>query len=341
MKFKNILWIILMIIFITLAYLLFDRGFNVKTKVIVNYEENSDVIYKVYLKDNDIYNKDYLNMNEKYISKLVDKIDIDFKYNSLFDKDINGYYEYRVDAKIITYKDDINDIIWTKDYQILNNKVNVLDKNNFRNISIDDKVSIDYNLYKDELFKYNKSYGIDLYGYLEVSFIIDEHINFKEISNEVLDNRNIKVIIPLSYDMFRIDVNNDNNKIGNYSDFSKRENINYLLLIMGSISLSLGISFFALIVRDIIISSKKRNVYSGELRKILRDNSSILVKVKKFYNKKKYNLIYLDSFQELLDVYKKVKNPISYREVKKGHEVIFLMTNDDDAWIYRLVNDKK
>ena len=125
MKFKNILWIILMIIFITLAYLLFDRGFNVKTKVIVNYEEKSDVIYKVYLKDNDIYNKDYLNMNEKYISKLVDKIDIDFKYNSLFDKDINGYYGYRVDSKIITYKDNINDIIWTKDYQILNNKVNV------------------------------------------------------------------------------------------------------------------------------------------------------------------------------------------------------------------------
>ena len=73
MKIKNVLWIIMMTFFITLAYLLFDRGLNVRTKFLVNYQENNDVIYKVFLHKNDIYNKDYLDMDERYISSLVDE----------------------------------------------------------------------------------------------------------------------------------------------------------------------------------------------------------------------------------------------------------------------------
>ena len=341
MKIRKILWIIMMIIFITLAYLFFDRGLNVGTKIFVNYKEKSDVVYKVYLHKNDIYNNEYLGMNDEYIAKLVDNIDINFKYNSIFDKDISGYYSYKTDGRLITYKNDINDILWTKDYQIKNNRVVVLDKNDFRNIIIDDNIIVDYDKYREELNKFKKNYEIDINGYLEVSFIIEEHLNFKNISDEVKDKKIIKINIPLSNDIFNIDTNNDNNRNGNYSDMSKREDVNYLLLVFGSICLSIGISFFALILRDIIINTRSNNAYSRELKKIIKENDSILVKVKGFYNKKKYNLIYLDSFDEMLNVYKKFKNPISYREIKKGEETIFLMTNLDDAWIYRLVNDKK
>ena len=96
MKIKNIMYMLLMIIFIFFAYILFDRGINVRTKKIVNYQEDSNVIYKVYLHENDIYNKEYLNMNERYISKMVDNINVEFNYNSLYDHDINGYYSYLV-----------------------------------------------------------------------------------------------------------------------------------------------------------------------------------------------------------------------------------------------------
>ena len=78
MKVRNILYIILMFIFIVLAYLFFDRGLNAKTKIYVTYQEKSDISYKVYLKENDIYDKKYLNMNERYITSLVDYIDINY-----------------------------------------------------------------------------------------------------------------------------------------------------------------------------------------------------------------------------------------------------------------------
>ena len=92
----------------------------------------------------------------------------------------------------------------------------------------------------------------------------------------------------------------------------------------------------ALTIRNMILSYKKTSDYQKELRMILKDYSDIIVEVKRFYNKKKYNLIYVDTFKELMDVYNKVGNPISYREVKKDKEAIFIIIDDDNAWIYRL-----
>ena len=42
-----------------------------------------------------------------------------------------------------------------------------------------------------------------------------------------------------------------------------------------------------------------------------------------------------------MDVYNKIKSPITYREVKKNMETIFLITDGDNAWIYRMINEKR
>ncbi len=338
MKFKNILYIIFMVIFIAFAYLLFDRGINIKTKKIVNYQEDSDVIYKVYLKDNDIYSEKYLNMNERYITDMVDYIALEFNYNSLFDKDINGYYSYIVTGNLVAYEDDITDSLWEKEYTLLPLKANVLDQNELRQINIDDKLTIDYNKYRDEIAKFKKDYHIDIRGYLEVIIKIKTDLSFSDITKNYEENKEIKLIVPLSYETFKISITNDNNKVDNYYAFSKKERVNYLLILMGLFSLSIGLSFLALTIRNMIKATKKSFDYQKELTKILTEYSDIIVLVKRFYNKKKYNLIYVDSFKELMDVYKRVGNPISFKEIKKNEEALFVMIEDDNAWIYKMVN---
>ena len=336
MKVRNVIYIILMVIFTVFAYFLFDRGFNVKTKIVVNYQEKSDLNYRVYLHDNDIYNREYLGMNDKYISKLVDNIMIDFNYNIMFDKDISGYYTYKVVGTLVAYQDDITDSLWEKEYVLLNDQTNVLNANDLKSIEIKDGINIDYDKYQDELNKFKQDYDIDVSGYLMVKVIIKENIDFFGIDKVVEDTKEMKMIIPLSYDTFKINVINDNNTVDKIYDFSKKEPVNYLLLIIGAFSLSLGISFLALTIRNMVLSYRKTSDYQKELRMILKDYGDIIVEVKRFYNKKKYNLIYVDTFKELMDVYDKVGNPISYREVKKGQEAIFIIIDDDNAWIYRL-----
>ena len=340
MKFRNILYIVFMIFFITLSYILIDRGINVKTKRIVNYQEDSDVIYKVYLHDNEIYNKKYLNMNEKYITELVDYIDLEFDYNSLYSSDINGYYSYTVMGNLVAYEDKITDTLFEKEYTLMDTKTVVLNQNKTKEININDRLLIDYDKYINELKKFNDTYNIDVLGYLDVIVKINQNIQFTGIDKVNEDEKIMRLMIPLSYDTFKINVYNDNHNLDSFYDFSKKERVNYLLILFGLFSLSIGLSFLALTIRNMIIASKSGFNYQKELKKILDENSEIIVNVKRFYNKKKYNLIYVDSFKELMDVYKKVGNPISFREVKKDKEAIFLMTEDDNAWIYRMLNNK-
>ena len=151
----------------------------------------------------------------------------------------------------------------------------------------------------------------------------------------------MSLIIPLSYDTFRITVNNDNNKVDKYHNFNKRNNVNYVLVIIGSIMLAFAISFMALVIREIVNNTSSKTKYMRELNSILKEYDQIIVKVKRFYNKKKYNFIYVDSFKELLDAYYKIENPICFREIKKNEEAMFMMIDEDSAWIYQMRRGKK
>ena len=219
-------------------------------------------------------------------------------------------------------------------------KANVLDANNIREINVNDSFSIDYDKYRDELLNFKKNYNIDVIGYLDVTINIKNNLQFREITKVDEKNKEIKLIIPLSYDTFKINIENDKHNLGSYYDFSKKEKVNSFLMILGAFSLSIGLSFLALTIRNMIIASKEGFNYQKELTKILEEHSDIIVNVKRFYNKKKYNLIYVDSFKELMDVHSRVGNPISFREVKKNEEAIFLMTEEDNAWIYKMTSKK-
>ena len=332
MKIKNVLYIVFMFIFIILAYFLIDRGVNTRTKIFVNYQDNSKVIYKVFLDDNN-----YMNMGERYTSDKVKYIDFEYDFKTLFSSKVNGYYSYNIDCNFVVYNDNVEDIIYQKRYILLNDKVETLN-NNGNTININSNVNVDYNKYKEELNKISKEYDKDVNGYLELRFNIFESLNFNGMDNTKEDNKQIKTIIPLGYDTFKINVVNNKENLDNYYDFSKKQSVNYLLMILGAFSLSLGISFLALVIRDLFVIYRNENKYKRELKEIFNEYGDIIVSVKRFYNKKKYNLIYVDSFKELMDVYDKVGNPISYREVNKNHESIFLLMDGDNAWIYRMIN---
>ena len=334
MKFKSILYIFLMTIFLVFAYLLLNSGINAKTKVYVNYKNESDVIYKVYLKDS----KNPLGMNDRYTASLVDKINLNFKVNSTFSESVNGFYRYNIEGILVIYTDDITDSLYQKKHILLSDIVNPLNNNN-NFVNMEQDIDIFLNEYEEKIKKIAEEYNEDVNGYFEVRFNALESLNFNDINNTKELTNQIKVIIPLNHDKFKINVVNDKKRVDSYYDFSKRQPVNYLLMLLGSLSFSIGIAFLSLVVRNMIILYKKENKYNKELKGILKTHANIIVNVKKFYNKKKYNLIYVTSFQELMDVYNKVGNPISFKEIKKNNKAIFLLIEDNNAWIYKMNRD--
>ena len=320
MRFRDFVYIICMFLFAILAYFLFERGFHVKTKMAVDYQTSSNLSYRVYLKDNEDYQGKYQKMNERYLSSLVSNISFDFNYQKVYSKDMSGYYSYDVVGVLHAYQEDITDDVWTKEYKIIDNNTAVINQNNVKIISIEDRAIVNYEKIKNDLTLFSKKYNLDLRGYLEVYFTFKENLNFSGIDKVMSDEDGMMAIIPLSYDTFKINLKNDINGINSYYDFSTREDVNYFLMILGAFSLSLAISFLALVIREMVMSADGKIIYIRELKKILTEHDDKIVKIKRLYNKKKYNLIYVDSFEELLDVYNNIGNPISYKEVRKNEE---------------------
>ena len=96
-----------------------------------------------------------------------------------------------------------------------------------------------------------------------------------------------------------------------------------------------------MVARQFKIIYDRQSKYSRELKRIISKYDDCIVRVKRLYVKKKYNLIYVDSFDELMDIYKKKNKMISFKEIKPGSYALFVIIDDDNAWIYRLCLENK
>jgi hypothetical protein len=115
--------------------------------------------------------------------------------------------------------------------------------------------------------------------------------------------------------------------------------MNIVFIIIGAFCFSVCVALFLLIVKQFIIIYSDESDYYKRLREILLTNDSSIIRVNKLYVNKKYNLIYLDSFNDLIDICNNKNKMISFKEVKRGAKAIFLVLDDDNAWIYRLISN--
>ena len=322
-----------MVLFGIFAYLFLVSGFNTKTKVYVSYEDSSDVYYDVKYIDNQFANK----YNDKYVSSLVDYIDINYVYNNLISEYVSGYYKYSVDGYLIAYEDNIADTLWERKYELVKEKTVVLDKNNINNIKIDDSFKFDFNKYRDEIYKFINDYDIDISGYMNIRVNISEFLNFNSLDNDYADNKVININIPLTDEIFKINTSNTLDK-DSYYEFTSKKAMNIVFLVIGALCLSFMLTSLVMIIRQFKLIYNKQSKYNKELNRILSKYDDCIVKVKRFYVNRKYNMIYVSSFSELMDVYNNKNKMISFKEIKRNSESIFVIIDGDDAWIYKLIS---
>lgn len=317
-----------------LSYLFIVSGIDMKTKIYVKYQQVDDISYVVNLLPNTVYENDYLNMGGNYIGSLVKDIDLDLKYNLIYARNITGYYVYNLKGTLVASEGE--DILWEKNYDLLADKVTVLDQNKVKDIRVKDKTSIDYQKYVNEINDFNKKYNMEVSGVLLVSFKLKTTLDFTGFKNTYDDTKEVKMVIPVTNEAFKIKILDDNREFDSYNEMTNKEGVNYLFLVFGALCLSVGIAFLMVVIKNLLEINNKENKYVKELKKILNEHGDEIVNVYEFNNAKKYNLIYVDSFKELLDVYDKVDLPISFKEFKKNQKAVFLIIENDNAWIYIL-----
>lgn len=331
--------IIRYIFFITLIFII-TTMFIVKTtnrketKAVV-YIENSEVDYKVYLKNNDFFDKSYLEKDNQYIATLIKYVESNFKYELQVceqEEDFDYKYTYKVVAET-NVEDKINHNSLYKYSEDLIEE-NEYIANTVSKVRINEPIKIDYNRYNDIIKRF-----VDIYD-LEDSIstlTIKMYVNIKDDTiedNSKKDTPVISLSIPLTTKTMAIDI--ESNAV-NDNNINVCKTINSRKIAFGAILL-LVIDIFLIIKLVIFIKDTKdeKAIYNMRLRKIMSNYGSYIQKLNNDFEFGDYQVLEIKSFEDLLQIRETINKPILMTEKLLAMETFFFIPCEKNVYIYEL-----
>lgn len=337
-KSRRISYIYLSILLLIISFFLFLKSINNYEQDIVNYKEKSIIDYKVYLKENNYFDTNYLGEGKAYITNLIDYIDIDFIYDLNLDNKKNGKYVYYINGIMSANVSNTNKDYWSKTYELV--KLKEVKYDNTNKLNFKENIKLDYQTYNNLLLKFKDEYKLSIDGVFKVILCVENYI-------ESIDGYELKKItttsleIPLTKSTIEVPIKLEevNNKSQLISDIVyNHKTLNNIYKIISMILFLLGTYLLSFNIFKFVRSFEKISLYNKELKKILKTYDGIIVNVNLLPKYKNKNIIEVNSFNELLDAHVEIRQPISYYEEHK--KAIFMLINGDFIWRYILKDNE-
>lgn len=327
------------VIFSVIMYLLFSCIFIIsfsktffKTELkSISYIENSDLDYKVFLKENDIYDEEFLSKDMSYVASLIKSINTKFYYKFKLDQEKNIKFSYDIIGKLVI-TDENNKTYFEKDYTLLNNKI--VDAKNGELI-LNEEINIDYDYYNDISNKFKVETGVSTNSNFIVKLIVKkESADSSELYK--LDNSSEMYInIPLSEKSINIkmDYKDINNKNYIYEKEKLSINDNIILLIVDILSFIFLVFSLVKVIKLLSLLSTRKSKYDKYIKKLLSDYDRLIVITDTIIDLSKYNVTMVHNFNELVDIRDNLKTPIFYCSLQEHVKSYFYIKNNDDLYL--------
>ena len=318
----------MIILFVGFSLLFFYTYVTLNKVKYVNYIENSDVDYKVYLKDNAFYDEKYREKDDQYVSDLIDYITASFRYRLELQKEEISYkYSYRIEANVVVKDKTTNKNLYTYDDTLITKVDKVSNK---PKTEINEDVNINYNKYNDLIKDFIRTYDIDnVNSTLSINLYVDVHNNCGEEKLEANESVT-SIVIPLTNKTMDMDITN--NIIDNEDNTiicSEPSKANILFLLCGIVSLIIAV---ILVVRTVIYaetSKTAKTIYEKELKKILSNYSAYIQRVNGTFDISGYKSLRIDSFTDMLEIRDTINQPILMIENAKKTGVYFIIPSEN------------
>ena len=314
-----------------LTVIFLQGAFGVVASKNINYNETSNLDYKVYLKENNFYDTNYLGKNKVYIANLIDNIEVNFRYNYYIEEPTNVDFNYSIVAKLTIDDGTSKNNYFEKEYELLSNKRYELKSG--KNYNLDEKVKIDYAYYNGLANSFKQQYGVDTTSNLTVYLKVNKKTDIENSQNNY-ENSTMYVKIPLSEKAINIELNyqdiNNSNYIIQETD-SKVDNI--IFGILATLTFIAALVFAIQIIRLLTLLRGKKSIYDKYVEKILNEYDRLIVENGTGPNLNDCKVIKISKFEELLDVRDNLKLPIMYYVVTKHTKCCFYIKHNDDLYL--------
>lgn len=327
---KKVVIIFLLFIFMFLVLSIFytkNRNDDVK------YHENGNVDYTVNLSENEFFEDSTLPSNNQYIASIIDTINVNFKYSAKMEQDITNYsYKYRIEANTNVIEKTTKNNIYDFNTILKEEEVVKVNENKF---AIDSSVAIDYKKYDSLIKKLVSTYNLDN---ADCKTTVKLYVDLLDENNNVKNGTTMAVNIPLNVKTVNIDVENntDNNEEKIFILGQEHKNTWYLMAI-AVLLLIVNIYNIKNLVIDLKRNCPQSIAYDMKLREILRRYRPYIQKVNNEFDLNKYNLMRLDSFNDMLEIREITQNPILMLENEDGTHIFFFITTlTEIVYVYEL-----
>ena len=323
--------ILIALIFIVTSILIMQTKEN--ETIVISYIENSDLNYKVYLKENDFFNVSYLEKDNQYIASLIDYIVVDFKYELEGNHSNLDYkYTYKIVAETNVEDKTTHNSLYNFSEELIEEKE--YETNTSKKLKINEPIKVDYNKYNDIINRFVDLYDLDNSN---ATLTINMYVNVVDGINEEAIHNDTPVIvlsIPLTTKTMAIDI--ESNSV-NQNDINVCQTIEQTKYLFGAIILF--VIDIILVIKLIIFIKDTKNekaIYNMRLRKIMSNYGSYIQKLNNEFEFDGYQILEIKSFEDLLQVRETINKPILMTEKSIVMETYFFIPSEKSVYIYEL-----
>lgn len=323
---NNYLKITLAIIVFIISIVLILKSINISENILVSYNTNSNLDYKVYLFSNDFIKSEYMTKGKTYITNLVNKISLTYDFSLKCSNELNSNYKYDVVAKIIVKHSTTGKELWEEETNLISDKdIEIND-----GLKVLETVDIPYKEFNDKVKSFKVQYNIPIIAYVDVNLNVKDTENNSQLATTGIS-------MNLNEDTFEINENYAGNQVNN---ITKKNDINKNILIIETIiAIISGLYIINKIynIADSVIIRK--SYYSKAIYKILKNYGDIVAELVKPVDLSGLKVIDVKNFDQMLDVEEELRIPIMFYETIKNEEGHFVLVHQDMAYRY-ILKDK-
>ncbi|MBQ2711801.1 MAG: hypothetical protein IJF71_00330 [Clostridia bacterium] len=317
-KRRRRLWIIalstVLAVFFIVALISTAVYYRMNKTFYIDYTEQGTVDYKVNLKDNGFFDEDFIAGNQGYIASLIENFEADFVYKLLMQvNNVNYEYSYKVDAQVVITDLDYNVPLYQPVFELIPEAKYTA--NGGSNLSVSEKVVIDYNQYNSLANSFLDTYDISNTSSM---LIVRLHVNVISVCEEFDGDNNNEYVtaleIPLATKTLNAAVTTSapmgETKIlactkGTMKNVAQGISVSFTV---ATVLLGIGVIVFSYVTRNKDIN------YTIKVKKLVNAYRSYIQQLTNGFDEDGYQVLMISSFNEMLDLRDTLQLPILMNE---------------------------
>ena len=304
----------------------------------IEYTEGGSIDYDVYLKDNEFYDTDYLEKNQSYVATLIDKIIANFNYEiEMQAENVNYRYSYTINSRLEIIDDTSGNKIYNSKKELVS--VQNQSHNSSNRLTINEIVVLNYDEYNNIASRFLETYDLvsDTTNNLVVTLNVDVLSDCNAFSGSSVDTYSSELRIPLTTKTVNVKMTSSVPDADSKMLACARGAGSEVFKTTAVVLCVVDVLLILLLIAFICLTRTADITYNARIKKIVSQYKSYIQKIKNLFETHGYQVILVDSFDEMLEIRDTIQAPILMYENEDKTCTKFLIPTDSKLlYVYEI-----